>query len=178
MNTPLIINLIAGPGTGKSILACDVFSKLKRNFVSCELASEYVKDKVYEESKKTIENQIYIFAKQQHKIFRLKDKVDVIVTDSPIMLSPVYDSSECNELRKLVIKEFKKYPSLNYLIVRDETIPYENYGRNQDLDGAMKVDKKIRQILSEENIEYSEIQGIGEDSLNTIITDVLDYLKR
>jgi nicotinamide riboside kinase len=134
----IVINLIGGPGVGKSILTSDVFSALKREGITCDIAHEYIKKKLREKALKAVESQIYIFAKQQFQLFTLKDEVDVIVTDSPIILSAVYDKSKCQELRHLIIKEFNKYHNLNYLLVRDEDVEYEQEGRYQDLNGAKK----------------------------------------
>lgn len=40
-----VINLFAGPGSGKSTTCAGVFSKLKLAGVNCEMALEYAKDK-------------------------------------------------------------------------------------------------------------------------------------
>ena len=66
----LVVNLFGGPGCGKSTVAALLFGKLKQHGVNCEMALEYAKDKVWEESFKTLEDQIYIFGKQLHKIWR------------------------------------------------------------------------------------------------------------
>jgi len=75
-NKPVIvINIIGGPGVGKSILTSEVFSSLKRDFVSCEISHEYIKKKLREKALKAVESQIYIFAKQQFQLFSMKDEV-------------------------------------------------------------------------------------------------------
>lgn len=68
-----VINLFAGPGSGKSTTCAGVFSKLKLAGVNCEMALEYAKDKVWEQSFHTLDNQIYIFGKQLHRLWRLKE---------------------------------------------------------------------------------------------------------
>ena len=91
-----VINLFAPSGSGKSTGAAYIFSMLKMNGISCELIQEFAKDKVWENNTEIFkpENQVYIFGKQFYRMSRLKDKVDYIITDSPLLLSNVYNKSE------------------------------------------------------------------------------------
>ena len=84
----LVVNLFGAPGAGKSTGAAYIFSRLKLAGINAELVTEFAKDKVWEESKAVFQNQAYIFGKQYFRISRVQDKVDVVITDSPILLSP------------------------------------------------------------------------------------------
>ena len=63
----LVVNLIGGPGCGKSTTTAGLFYELKKKGYNCEMSLEFAKDKVYEESFRIIDDQIYIFGKQFHK---------------------------------------------------------------------------------------------------------------
>jgi nicotinamide riboside kinase len=173
----IVVNLIGGPGVGKSILTSEVFAELKRRFVSAEISPEYIKKKLREGALKAVESQIYIFGKQQYQLFTMKDEVDVIVTDSPFIFCSIYDKTNNRELESLIMTEFNKYDNLNYLILRDKSVPYEQEGRYQDSDGANEVDKEMINFLSENNIEYRAVHGIGEDVKNSIVDEIIDNLK-
>ncbi len=60
--------------------------------INCEMALEFAKDKVWEESFKTMDDEIYIFGKQFHKIWRLKVDRDMNGARN-ILLRAVRDSS-------------------------------------------------------------------------------------
>jgi nicotinamide riboside kinase len=174
----IVVNIIGGPGTGKSILSADIFSELKRRGITCDVSWEYIKRKIRERAVKVVESQIYLFGKQQFQLFTMKDEVDVVITDSPLLLNSVYDKSSCNELKNLVLKEYNKYDNLLYLIERDMSVEYETEGRYQDLDGAKKIDNKVKKFLADNNIEYKIIHGIGCDSIEVVVNDVLNKLKK
>ena len=156
----IVVNIIGGPGVGKSILTSEVFVELKRRFVSAEISPEYIKKKLREGSMKAVQSQIYIFGKQQYQLFTMKDEVDVIVTDSPFVLSSIYDTSGCEELRAIIMKEFNKYDNMVYYIDRDTEVPYEQEGRYQDVDGAKQVDTTVKSFLKDNSIDYKVVNGI------------------
>ncbi len=118
MGKTLVVNLFGGPGCGKSTLCALVFGELKMMGINCEMATEYVKDIVWEESYKKMENQIYIFGKQHSRVNRLLGKVDVIITDSPLINSIVYDINKNPYLKDLVLYEFNNLNTLNFYVRR------------------------------------------------------------
>lgn len=172
MNQTLVINLLSGPGVGKSTLCALIFSNLKIKGINCEMATEYAKDVVWEESFKKLDNQIYIFGKQHARINRLLNKVDVIITDSPLINSIVYDKSNNEKLKDLIIYEFKKLRSINFFVSRK--FKYEESGRTQNKEQAIEVDKFYKNILIENDIPYIEVDP---DNLELVINNVTNELR-
>jgi len=154
---PIVINLTGGPGTGKSTLCAQLFYLLKSQDIDVEMATEYVKDLVFEESFKKIENQIYIFGKQHNRLYRLKNKVKVIITDSPLLNSIVYYNGNNPHFEPLVIWEFKAMNNLTFYLER--SFEYVQNGRMQDIEGAKKVDDTYKNLLDKYEIDYSSIRS-------------------
>lgn len=155
MKYPIVINLLAGPGAGKSTTSAKIFAELKENNINCELVTEYAKDKTWEKSFKTLKNQIYVFGKQHHRLYNLIGEVDVIITDSPLLLSIIYSERGIgSNFHNLVIEEFNKFD--NYNILLNRTKKYSEKGRSQTLEQAINIDKKIKKLLCHCDIEYTE----------------------
>ena len=152
----IVINFLAGPGAGKSTMAASVFTKLKWRGVDCELAAEYAKDLVWERRHKTFENQVYLFGKQHHRIFRLLGQVQVVITDSPLYLTPIYDSSN-KALAFLAFEEAKKCNNLNIFIRRFKD--YNPNGRNQTKSQSIEIDNRIKRLLKHNQIPFLEVDG-------------------
>lgn len=153
----LVINLCGGPGVGKSTLRANIFVKLKMSGIDVEEAPEYVKDLVWEESFKKIENQVYIFGKQHNRLYRLNNKVQVIITDSPILNSIIYYNGNNPHFEPLIIHEFKQMNNLTLYLER--SFDYVENGRMQTLDDAKKIDRTYKSLLDKHNIEYTSIRG-------------------
>jgi hypothetical protein len=157
----IVINLHGGPGVGKSTIMAGIFFILKDQHLSCEMASEYAKDLVYEKRNETFKDELYIFAKQWHRLFLLSGKVDYVITDRPLILTKYYSGAwgvKNDELDALVVKSFKSYNNVNILV--DRVYPYEHEGRNQDAVLADKIQQGIKDDLDEEGIDYLEMPGI------------------
>lgn len=172
---PLVVNLFAGPGAGKSSMMASVFSFLKWNDVNCEMAPEYAKEVVWEKTENLLKNQVYVFGQQHQRICRLISQVDVIITDSPLLLSIIYDPSKDKNLRELILGEFNKLNNKNYFILRKKK--YNPSGRiQQTVEEAQNIDHRIKELLQDYSIPFREIAGVPENA-QTIGTDVLKELE-
>lgn len=166
----LVVNYYAGPGTGKTTSAANLFAKLKWNKIRSELVSEYAKHVTWEESYNKLNNQVYLFGKQHHKQFILKDKVDVIVTDSPLTLGLIYDQGKTAYLKDIVLSEFNKFWNINIFLEREKE--YDPVGRNQTEAEAIEKDKEIKKFLDDNNIEYITLPGTESS-----VDEVFAYIK-
>lgn len=173
---PLVINLIGGPGSGKSTTMAGVFHELKIHGVNCEMIPEYAKDRVYEEAFNTLQDQIYIFAKQSHKIWRLVNKVDVIVMDASLLTIPIYDKTHNSTLKKMVIEEFNRSENLVYFIDRGN-VAYKEEGRTESFTEAQAIDKHYIDICKEYHIPFVSVTNT--EAVERILSDLkeLGYLK-
>ena len=159
----IIIGFLGGPGSGKTTLASRVFTELKEMRLNVEFSTEFAKDLTWEGSMGVLSNQLYVFAKQQHRIFRIADKVDIIVTDSPLILSLLYGEiylkdNMSDNFKKLIIEEYNRYPRFDVFVKRKYS--YVEEGRNQTLSEATAIDKRIKSIYKEQGWKFDmEISG-------------------
>lgn len=173
----LVVNLFAGPGAGKSTTAAGVFFELKSRGVNCELAAEYAKDLCWEERHRTFTDQIYIFGKQYHRIHRLLGQVQVIITDSPILLTPVYDGEKRKSLETLVVEEHWKMWTYNAFLKRRKA--FNPKGRNHSLDESQALDCLIADMLHKHQIPYETFEGTpeGKDAIVRKVLSLLEWNK-
>lgn len=147
----LVVNFFGGPGSRKSTTRAKLFANLKVRGINCEEAPEYAKDIVWEERFNILNQQIYILAKQDHRLRRLDGKVDVAITDSPLVLSSIYGKNESPEFHAVVRQLFDSYRNFNVYLQRGET-PYNPAGRTQSLIEAKALDLEIADFLRANDI--------------------------
>lgn len=169
MNT-IVINLLAGPGVGKSTFAARLFVALKEYHLSVELVREFPKDLTWEERFNTLMNQVYVFGMQHHMIWILKGKVDIIIVEGSIVNSIAYDVDDNKELVALMLSEFHKFNNLNYFLERK--VNYQNDGRRQSLDEAKTKDDEIIKILEDNSIKYQKVDPKDREQFLFIVEDI------
>ena len=173
----IVINFFGGPGNGKSTGAAYVFSQLKMAGVNAELVTEFAKDKVYEETKEVWNCQEYIFGKQSFKLKKLKEKKDVVVTDSPLFLSVLYNNDDVlgGEFNTIIKRRFDSYDNHNYFVNRVK--PYNPSGRLQDESGADDLSDILKTLMKDNGIDYAEING-DIYGYNKVVNDILELLNQ
>lgn len=153
-----VVNLLGGPGIGKSTIANGVFYNLKKRGINVEFASEFAKDMVFAGSTNLLRNQSYIFGNQHNRLWTLKEQnVNVIITDSPIILSIIYSKEPSLYFDDFVVEQFNKFNNINIVLKRNEKF-YVPEGRVHSLEESKMIDKQIIDILDKYNITYDEYE--------------------
>lgn len=173
-----VVNLYGGPGTGKSTTAAALFAELKFRGVNCEYIQEYAKDKAWEFSNsdvtpKVLEAQEYIFGKQHFRLRRCAKEVDLIITDSPLLLNLIYtpDDFPLPSLRKVVKEAYDMYDNLDIFLTRTKL--YNPKGRFQTEQEAKLLDLKIKDMLNDQKVDFYTLDA-GRDSVQQLV-NMLGY---
>jgi len=172
------INLFAGPGAGKSTAAAAIYSDLKRRGYSVELINEYIKGWAYEAREVKPYDQLYVFAKQLRKEeLVLRNGVDLIVTDSPILLSisyaRKYGFKDWKALLDVACGFEKEYPSLNIYLDRGDC-PYQEDGRWETRKQAVEMDRQIKELMEEWLNNWTESPYDAHAALVEIVEEKID----
>lgn len=166
----LIINLFGGPGSGKSTLALLVtgFLKTRHPTLTVECPGEVAKEVVYDGALKALDAQLYISGRQWWQVARCAGHADIVVTDSPILMSPVY-GEECVPPMPASFHDVCKFhhdtfPSLNFFVQRAHA--FEDRARAHDEAQSDRLSQRIQDRLDVCRIPYatthsSEMQAEG-----------------
>lgn len=159
----ILVNLYGAPGTGKSTGAAYIYSKLKLEGINCELVTEYAKDMVWDQNKKAIYNQAYIFGNQYYRISRLENEVDVVITDSPLLLSIIYNKDKRlgNEFIQLVKSVSNSYENRIDILFK-KVKQYKTVGRLHNEEQSDKLYNEIKDLLDTVNPDYEVVEATQE----------------
>ena len=174
----ILVNLLGAPGSGKSTLAADVFAKLKVKGYRCEYVDEYAKHVVYEENYRRLKNQLLVFSKQYFAMDVIRDQVNIIVTDSPLLLSiffnvlkPASDFLKVPDkiMTDLVMYCHSTFDNMNYFIKRNHE--YKQEGRCQNEEESKQYEGLIQNMLKRLDIDY-ELLISTDNCAEKIVADV------
>jgi len=173
-NETLIVNLVGGPCSGKSTVAAELFARLKKMGIKCELVPEYIKEEIYKENNTIISNQIALFGMEVYGLDNKIGKVNVVIHDGSLLNNIVYDSDKSNiEFHNFVIYQYHTYNNLDFFINRG-TIEFENYGRIHNLDQSLALDKLIEETYNNANAKFIKVES--RDAVDKIIPIILKTL--
>lgn len=170
------INLYGGPGTGKSTTAAGLFYKMKTDNFKVEYISEFAKELTFSEDMTRLKDQLLVLAEQHHRMFRLDGKVDFAIHDSPINMGQVYldnDVIPVREFKAFSDALFSRYNNINIFLQRNvEEHGYQGYGRNQTLQEAIDKDNEIKEMLTDNGLDFHVI-----DMSSDAVSSIYDIIK-
>lgn len=152
-----VINLFGPPCVGKSTIASEIFSMLKKKGIETELCTEFAKRLVLEGRIATLQDSLYVFAKQNSTLVQLsKNGIQYAVTDSPLPLCLAYTKEGYyKNFKNIVMEVFHNYQNVNFYL--SSTHRYSRVGRVQNEEESKMIDQKLRVILPEEKIDFMEL---------------------
>ena len=159
---PLIVNLFAGPGAGKTTAALELTAALKKVGFNAEYVSEYAKELVLENKLDLLQDQRAVTDEQFHRLDRLRGSdVEIVVTDSPVLLGEIYGEDRIDDAyRQKILDYHNSFDNFNLFIKRGKS--YQKEGRLQTREEAVAIDEKVTAMLKEKEIYF------GTYSHNTI----------
>jgi len=178
MKKTLVINILGGPGVGKTTIASQLFAVMKCLGKDVELVSEFAKELVWEKRNEAFNDRLYMHAEQNHRLMMMNGALDFIITDSPLILTSVYNryylddvhSKEYNQMIDTVTSQtWNLYDNITFYLERD--VHYDTNGRRESLKEACEIDEKIKQYLFDNKIPYIDIKD-----RNTAVDQIIDEL--
>lgn len=150
----LVVNLFGGPGAGKSTLAHRLCADLAMKGRLVEYAPEYAKELIWEDRQELLSGavtaRVCIVAEQIGRLNSLRGKVEVAVTDSPILLALSYtdrDDRDYGSFAESLAEYHRSCRRLNVFVNRSPV--YDPRGRRHTLDESIALDADIRSVLEE-----------------------------
>jgi nicotinamide riboside kinase len=151
----LIVNLFGPPSAGKTTVAHGLLYKLKCAGISCEYAPEYAKELVWRGDDARLADQLGILGEQTSRLVTYVDKVGVIVTDGPLLLTSFYDNKYWPNTDSCVddvaLAHHHRFKNLNFFIERSHA--YESRGRYQTDEESFAIQDELQMFLKERNIK-------------------------
>ena len=173
----VVVNLFAGPGAGKTTCAWAIASELKKRGVEAEYVSEFAKELVWDDRSDLLdgsfENQRMIYEEQNRRVQRLLGKVDVVVTDSPALLSMVYLNEPNREFEVMALENFRRQANFNLFINRG--LEFQQSGRVHNLEQSVQIDSEIKGFLHDNGIYFG---SYFHHTLGVLVDNIIRHLSK
>lgn len=171
----IVINLIGGPGCGKSTMAAVLFTALKLRGYVVEYVQEFAKRLVWTKQFSRLNNQHYVTTKQYEILREMNGAVDFIVTDGPLIHGLYYNlfnpdnTSDKDKTAAWILKCAGEFHNLNAVLIRGE-FKYEAEGRLQTEEQARGIDGAMQHVLDLNQVHYQKFgTGITQADIDAFV---------
>jgi predicted ATPase len=172
-----VINIIGGPGAGKSTLYSFIYAKMKIRKISVEQVQEFAKKLVWAGNFEELDNQYHVSKCQYNELKSVYGKVRFVITDGSLIHGLYYNqynpTNVCDRIitERKILEMYHSFNNINILLTRG-AFPYEQAGRIQNAEEALHVDKTLVEIMDQNNISYRAFSS-DETQVDSMIEYIL-----
>jgi hypothetical protein len=174
-----VINFIAGPSVGKSLVSALVYAELKLLGYTTEYVQEYAKNLVWLKKWEKLDNQYLVTTKQYEMIKAVYNvpSIQYTVVDSSMLLCLYYNRINVNNVsnvqktEEMTLSKLGEFQNIYIVLERHPEAKYEEAGRVQTQAEAKKVDEDLLVMLEELGIEYKSFLSCKES-----IPGIIEYI--
>jgi len=164
-----VVNLFAGPGTGKSTTGAVLYGMLSMAGYTAEYVPEFAKVLTWQRHTTALKDQLYLFAKQDHRLEVLRDQpLDFVIMDGPLPNAALYvPPGYFSHFEPLVMEVFNSYENVNFFLERNRSRKYPTAGRNETADEAETLCRRTLELLDRYKVPYTRVP-VGKNTAETI----------
>lgn len=172
-----VINFVASPSSGKSLMAALIFSELKMKHYKAEYIQEYAKSLVWQNRLDELANQYNVSLEQYKMIKAIDGKVQYICLDSPLLLGLYYnrhhEDNVCDveKTERMILSKMSEFDNIYIFLERNEEFPYETEGRIHNEEQSQQIAIELVEMLKRLGIQYRSFRS---DRRN--VNDILEYI--
>jgi len=141
---PTLIQFWGGPGSGKSIGACSLYTlmAISPSYEEVGLVREFAKKYAILRDREALSDQRFITGGQAASLYIAKLEYKTIISDSAIELGRVYcsDSKDLEFIEKTISEVYSDFNVVNVFIRRNFDLAFEEAGRVHNLKESMEID--------------------------------------
>lgn len=172
-----VINFVASPSSGKSLMAALIFSELKMKHYKAEYVQEYAKTLIWQDRLDELANQYNVSLEQYKMIKSVNGKVQYICLDSPLLLGLYYNRhhtdnvSNVEKTEKMILSKMDEFDNIYIFLDRNLEFPYETEGRIHNEEQSNQIAKDLILLLDNLGIKYKRFVS---DKQN--VQSILEYI--
>jgi ABC-type dipeptide/oligopeptide/nickel transport system ATPase component len=157
-----VINIIGGPGCGKSMFSAAIVLFLHLHGKTVETIPDHAKALVWQHNFEVLKNQYFIAQRQFEMLNLLDGQVQFLMTEGSLpqvlYYNEAYEPNICDvaKTRAQILEWHRMHDNINILVERGEK-RYVRAGRFQEEEQARQVDRGLRELMDREGIAYTAL---------------------
>jgi len=170
-----VINILGGSGIGKSTVASEIFVYLKRKGCDVEFVAEYAKEWANIQKPVGVFGQAILYGQQLKRESALYGKFEYVITESPLILSAVYQKFylENDPITYQVMFDLANASKcgvehINVLLERVDLFKFHEKGRFETVHVAKLVDAAVKDMLDDLDQPYITCRPWAEEIIKVL----------
>lgn len=178
------VGIIGAPCAGKSLTTAEIYARCKLLGIKTGHVKEYIAELFNQGwNMESVADQLLIYHEQLHREENFPEETEVVITDSPVLLSyfygllnakhTVHDEVILSKLYSLFLSNLDRY---DLLVLLERAHEYENDGTRQQSEcEANQIHTYLMHMLDMHGVKYEVVPSINaaDTIIKTITENVL-----